>query len=371
MKQYMQFLDRIIIDDISYFSHMRYNSLFKEDLKTHEVFHVGLFPSEAMTAEYLHRKIFCSADSLYFVPFKGCGISSYNIEKKYFNHYMIESKHGVAAYSNAFQEGADIYLIPAYDGVDFAVFNCETETIQYYPQIWREIKEVAVGEISFDVAASLYHNGQIIASIWNTNKLLVIDMKDKKVDYMELNPTYRLRNITLCDKRYWFTMTEGDRVVSCDMKFEDVKEYSCRNLDVEKFPLLQIVHAGQGYIAIPVESEYFWKLDGEQFERMDLSIPADFIEDDKAEMGYLGFEINKNDELLLYPKKGKYMVRFCNHLQDVSFHMITYEKIDQVRRMITNNAIKEQKEREGILHETKDGFCTLPNFLNYIEDMPR
>lgn len=367
MNTYIQFVDRCVVDDEAYFSHIRFNGLFKENLKTLEVSFVGVFPKENMDVTLLHRRTFCYMGVIYFIPFNGQGISFYDIEKKSFDFWHVESRHGVAKYSNAFQDGKFIYLIPAYDGVSFAVFDCEKREIQYMPQVWEQIKKLVSCEVALDVESSFFYHGIVVLSVWNENKILKINLNDGIVEKVELPDIYRLKNINYFWGKYWITLTEGAKILSCSEDFQKIEEHICENMDVNEVPLLQVVRLGENCVAIPIKSDFFWimKSDG-NFERVKLNLPDDFIDESGIGIKFLGFEVSEEGELLLYPKGGKYLLRLNNNLTDFKIRMVEFPDMDIVEKQIKNMNIRRKIEQQGMLWENES--CNLHDYLRYVSD---
>lgn len=369
MRDYLQFLDVCEVEGEYYFSYLGFNGLFKGSLNGRTAEFVSTFPEERKDQTFLHRRVVKIENSLFFIPYRGRGIAEYNIREKKHTFYEIPCKGDIVSFSQAHLRGRDILLIPVNDKVDFAIFHYDKKEIEYIPEIWEKIKKVVPGEVLFDVASSVLHSNQIVVTVWNSNIVLKIDLGIREVTAYKIGDDYSFRNLNNFNGRYWITQLYRNTIVSCDETFGDTKEYECKEMECVEHPIFNVVKLGNGIVALPAEATAFWRFNasGAYFEKLQLKFPDDCWDSDIQGLRFIGNFVNSYNELVLFPKRSKFLLVISKDMKSITPHKIAIDNYEVIRNKVAAECIEDEISDRGILQEGTAEMISLTGFISFVK----
>lgn len=369
MKDYLQFLDVCVVGEEYYFSYLKFNGLFKGNVNSSTAEFVGTFPDESKNQVFLHRRVVNIEESLFFIPYRGRGISEYNIREKKYTFYRVMCKGNIVSYSQAHLIGKDILLVPVNDEADFAIFHYAERNIEYLPKLWENIKRVISGEVLFDVFSSVYCTNKLIITVWNSNVVLEIDMESFDVTVHKIGKDYCFRNISNIDGRYWLTQLRTDVIVSFSDAFTDIKEYECKETDDVEYSSFRVIKAGNSIVAIPADSGTLWKFNDTKgcFEKISLEFPKDCWDLAIQGLYFTGSLVNSDNELVLLPKKCKFLLVISKDVHSVTPYKIEVENYEEIRNRVVSECIEDEISDKGILQEGSAEMIDLSGFVSFIK----
>lgn len=165
--------------DFLWVSAMKFNGLFKIDLRTKEINFVGCFPYEKLYGRLHLDRIIEHNNKLYFVPFESNYIHIYDIEKNTFEGIKIERKAG--RYHGGIKYGDKIFFISPQTSI---ILELDTQS--------NAIKYIHIDEVEgFIWYPHIYKNKMYLSDI-NETVLMKIDLTTYEKSIIKNNAKIRL-----------------------------------------------------------------------------------------------------------------------------------------------------------------------------------
>ncbi len=232
----LNFDDAYVKDEYLYFSASDFNGLFR--LKKGESYAewLGWFQKEPLWQKRIHYKIVEQDGRLFFNPFFGHGIHTYDLKKQDLKFYPFDDTKPVS-FSNAIKSEGKIYLIPLNPRTPFTIYDMSKERARIDEHFWEHVRgSFALDEGQFigGFGAVLAH-GAIYMTIVNTNALLCYDVDSHKIRSKKLS--YYPESIYRFNGCLYFTTLDSARIMKYDIKKEQSEELVSASCLEEEGPI--------------------------------------------------------------------------------------------------------------------------------------
>jgi len=287
--------------DSIWFSAIDHNGLYKMNLNNNELIRLAEFPNEDNIFE-LHRRIIFHNRLLFFIPYKGKGISAYHLDTGKMDYYIPDGKEIHA--SDAFLDGEIIWIIPRNLNQPLYEFNVEQGTF-YKHEEWNSniLKIPGINENNIlSLTSTCFFNKTMTTVLYNTPYVIKTDIR--AINDMEiycLSDEYPLRGIAYDDGSYWMTLARGGSVLHVDFINKDIKVIDLDTCDRTIF--MNLIVDNDAIIVLPCKDSYIYKF----YKNGNSSYK--YITDNKPNMAkmdlplYMGW-IKDGNDLFLLPSAG-------------------------------------------------------------------
>lgn len=353
MENSIQFMDAYTEEGYMYFSAANFNGLFRLKKGSSEAEFLGYFTGEPLWQVDLHRQVIGVGDKLYFLPFNGSGISIYEKRTGDFSFVKIDTIQQVLV-SRAFVIKDDIIMICSNLKEPFIIFHTEKNAYEFADDLRDSVKEKlsASEKIFFNLYGSCMVDEKIYLTVQNTNKVLAVNLLDRKVNIYSLPGKYKLRNIYIDKGIFYFTQSGEGAVVRWDFRTNDCYEYSLREISgVDDYAYITLLRWEGKLLLLPGQADNILELDEEKDEwcvKADY-IPKDFFRIKKGKTLFAGYQ-DMDETLFLFPRRGNGMLCLFKGKCEL-YKVQCIDEIAQEVKKIREQHIKERMFQGDILHE--------------------
>jgi hypothetical protein len=369
----LHFMDAYQDGIYRYFSAIDCNGLFRMQIGKESAEFLCFFPDEDLNQKYLHRRVFFYKSKLYFTPYRGRGISVYDLSTNEMRFYpILDGKAGVCYLSQAHLIENRILLLPENQSIPFQLFHMEDNTYELQENVWSNITDCLKDceEILFDSCSSVILDNQLILSVWNTNHILSVELSSEKVNKHTIPEQYRLRNLWFDGTYFWCTLLNGYRILRCSKTFGEITEYQQEKNGECIRPYMTVLGAGDKTIVLPCTENKLMVAEDETEKLLELdSKNSDgFIRNDPKMSVFLGYEITENQELVLYPCGCNGLV----HIDLRTFQIVTdplvysEEFLPHLYDIIKVSKLAEDLDQYKVIIEHNEPFHELENYIKYV-----
>ncbi|TAH69980.1 MAG: hypothetical protein EWM47_05960 [Anaerolineaceae bacterium] len=292
--------------DIIWFSAIDHNGLYKMHVDDNEIIKLAVFMCEENTCE-IHRRIITYNRVLFFIPFKGNVISSYDLDTEVMEYYLPAGVKEIHA-SDAFLDGNKIWILPRQLDQPLYEFNIE-QKIFYKHEEWNNkllnIFDVTENNI-LSLTSTCLVNKTLMTVVYNTAYIIKTDLTTGEIELYHLSDNLRLRGIIYDNGHYLLTLAIGGAILCVDFASKTIDYIK---LDTSKKAIfMNLIVDDQYIIVLPCKNSNIYKV----YKNQNLTC---ILEDDKCQFNdksnlpmYLGW-IKDGDELLILPSAGNDIVR--------------------------------------------------------------
>lgn len=365
--KYLSFYDAYIENNEMWVSNLAFNGLFKVNLDTYEVNYVGSFKGEDVWQENLHRRVIRYKDVLFFIPYSGKGICTYNLITKEMGFIPIDSENNIIRVADAILDGNFLWMFPGIAGQPLLILNMDTLEVVKKPE-WNE-KAMACMHENADLVFDISNVCRVGRKIWlapcDISKILEFNMDTNNFQVHTIDDNYIMKSISYDGNNFWLTFANSKDVLSWEPVSKNIMVYREGSVtEKANCPYMNVIFNNDDVLVLPSSEEYIMKADKKTGSLIPInSYPQGF----KRIRNYTLFKgyTKKDGKILLYPRSGNQMlVMDCNTYEMTGNELIAPEQFDGTfYHNLLQDKIKNEMEK-GIIFESKDASNSLPNFLD-------
>lgn len=370
MSGHLQYMDACIVGEYKYFSNLEFNGLFRENTSNDTIEFLGHFPLENIAASMLHRHVFHVDNALYFIPYMGKGVSSYNLKNKIFSFYSLDGKADITSFSNAFLLENKIIMVPANENTDIAVFDCRMKEIIYYPAIWDTVHEFYTDTIAVDIKAAVLIENILAIAIWNSNIVVSINTKDFSISHFEVPGNFHLRNISYFDKKIWATLVDQNIIINFVWGGLELCIFPCRDIEVIPKAMLVVEKLREQIIAIPGAGTKLLIFSRETHSFVDsgIIIQKEWLDDSESSY-FIGYDTNET--LVLYPRRCRGEISLsCKNKFYVNYKQIVFAEYDSIKQKVFEEKLVSELLQDRMTEEKSNEWYSLNNYIGAVLRFP-
>lgn len=326
--------DAYIENNTVFFSAIDHNGLYKMRLDSNEMTKIAEFQYEKNISE-LHRKVIIHDRVLFFVPYKGSGISSYHLDTNKMD-YVIPSYGGEIHASDAILVDDTIWVIPRELSQPLYELNIK-RCMLYKHEEWNNKLHKIIGitrKHILSFTSTCIVGKAMLTVIYNTPYIIKTELTTGDIELFHISENVGLRGITADNNGYWLTLAKGGSILYVDFisnKIEHIK------LDLSKdATFMNIIVSEEFIIILPCKNTKIFKLYKKQQTAF---VIEDRIDHNKVNRNlplYMGW-LKDEQGLIFLPCVGGDIVR-CSAENESKIEFIS-----------------ENVKRQGIIfHETND-----------------
>lgn len=201
-----------------YFSANNFNALCCYNIESNIATIIGRFDKEFSWQKYIHNSVIEKDGCLFFLPYRGIGISKYNLKTKEISFVNVCDSTKYASFCIPVVDGEEVYLIPT--DLDHVSYKYDLESREFIEDnvLTEILRKWVGGKTSYcDLNGCSVNNHNIYVSQFNTNKILQIDLQNDKTYEISLDSTIGIGNIIVVDSILWVVSWEGDKCWKCSL----------------------------------------------------------------------------------------------------------------------------------------------------------
>ena len=216
------FYDAYKINNELYFSSCSFNGLFKLNLLSGEVTHLGNFKDELLGESYLHGSTIGYDGRIYFIPFNAKGISMYDIESdRFLFQQMSKCRYGVPM---EYQE--NIIIVPSNLKDNILSLNKEKKEFEVNRVLSDKVHQLVkdIGVATCDLNGSLILENQLYIGVFGESIILKINLINYKTERIFVNGI-SIGNMIIFNNSIWIVSDLGKTVWCISKRGEITSEY--------------------------------------------------------------------------------------------------------------------------------------------------
>lgn len=369
----VHFLDAYNDGTYRYFSSIDFNGLFRQKIGNIYCEFISFFEKEDLDQVNLHRRVFFNESSLFFIPYRGRGISEYNLMTKEMNYFPLfnNSNKKLFYYSQAHLIEDGILLVPENEKTDFIIFYLKKRKCKILNGIWESIKKILPDgkEVLFDAEASLIINNCLVLVPWGLNYVLKVDWISGCVSKNELTKNVQLRNIYYDERFYWFTLLKSYSILRCNLCFDEIIEYKNKKSDNSKMPYMCFAQINNMQFVLPCTEKEILRINEQEIELDAFAVlEYETLKPRNERSVFIGYETSEDQVIVLYPcgLDGMYLFNSKN-LQWSRQELFYSKELIPYLDKINMYRLKTRISEGHIIVEGKEDIYNLKNFLDCLE----
>lgn len=290
-----------------WFSAIDHNGLYKKNLDNNEIIKLAEFPHEDNIFE-LHRRIIVHDRVLFFIPYKGKGISTYHLDNDNMDYFIPDDGNDIHA-SDAFLDGDIIWIIPRTLNQPLYEFNIR-QGIFYKHEEWnnRILKIFGINHNNIlSLTSTCFFDKTMMTVLFNTPYVIKTNIITGNIDIYYISSEYPLRGISYDRGNYWLTLAKGGSVLYIDFETNNVKIIDLDTSSNAVF--MNVIVDNQSVILLPCKDTNIYRI------CKDTNLSYKYINNMKVNKTksslplYLGW-IKDEDDLLLLPSADDKIIRY-------------------------------------------------------------
>lgn len=344
-----------------YFSANNLNALCCYNIESNITKIIGKFDKEFVWQKYIHNSVIEKDGCLFFLPYRGHGISKFNLKTNEISFVNVCDSTKYASFCVPVVDEQEVYLIPT--DLDHMSYKYDSESREFVEDyvLTEKLRKWVEGKPSYcDLNGCCANNHNIYVSLFNTNKVLQIDLHNDKTNEISLDSAIGIGNIIVFDSALWVVSWEGDKCWKCSLEGELLEEFVLSN-DTEYRGYQNFIKYYDKLFLLGCHQDVLSIYDGIKWTQVVL--PDEFNRITKWSL-FAGAEII-NEELYLLPCAGNGILKI-NKNDIVAFLPCYTEDISQeeAETMVTEEFTHRVNNNE-IFKESKDEYG-LKDFLSQI-----
>lgn len=362
--KYLSYIDSYEYENKRYFSAAEFNGLFCESLDDGKIEYLGSFPREELFGRLTHKNVVGIDEMLYFFPFSGKGITSFDIKKKKFSFWNLGIENQTFTVVNAFKYQFDILIIPAQIKTDIYVFNTITQELKNIP-CFDNAKIGQKDDFFVDFFGSTMHKDNLYIANRNTNHIYEVELENYNVKKYQIENVSKIRSISFCDEELWATDIENLVAYNIDLKHSCAERVLFEESNLKEEILSRIVVWNGKKVALPGLGNVIYEYDVSKniFICMDIQISGEWLGD------VLGYCVN-NEEIVFYVQNAP---GFSSTMRDGYVRISKDGKVDRIfvlyqelEKLMEYLRLKNVFPQDGIFYEnTNDSLGKFIEFIKY------
>ena len=348
IEENLQFYDCCICDGKMYFSAQERNGLFEYDLSSKTTKKILSFENEDSLKINIHRRVFLYNHKLIFIPHYGRHIHIVNMDDWSQRALcVIDNDDGVVNYSNAFDLGDQILLIPSFKKCELLRFKKEEEIITPEKYFWEQVQAISKEDnVFFDIFSSACIDNKLILSVFNSEKIIILNGREAK--QIDLPSCVKGRSISVSNNVVWLTDCRSTCVYSFDISNENFKTYDLPDNGIS-FPFVTIAEINGMIVALAGYGNESYMLDKEfdEFKEIFLDIPVECERISKDYALFTGWISISDGCVFLLPRGINRMLCLDYKLRIVEVRNICDDS-DEIRKYLRGNPVREEGIKDDL-----------------------
>lgn len=249
-------------ENFIWFSAIDHNGLYKINIDNNEMVRVAEFPEEDDIFE-LHRKVIVYNRVLYFIPYKGNGISTYNLDTHEMDYFTPHDENELHA-SDAFLEDDIIWILPRSLNQPLYEFNITHKKLYPHEEWNNRILKLygLTNNHILSLTSTCFVNSTMMTVIYNTSYVIKTSIKTWNIESFYISDEYHLRGIAYDAGSYWITLSKGGSILYVDLNHNRINiiDLDCSGSAV----FMNAIVDDQSVILLPCKDTGIYRIDREQ-----------------------------------------------------------------------------------------------------------
>ncbi|HHV10474.1 MAG TPA: hypothetical protein GXX75_09390 [Clostridiales bacterium] len=266
-----------------------------------EVVKVTDFQHERNIAE-LHRRVLAYNRVLFFIPYKGRGISAYHLDTGQMEFFLPSDRKEIHA-SDAFIHKETIWILPRVLDQPLYEFNITHKRFYKYEE-WnnRLLKLLNITDKHIlSLSATCFLDRIMWTVIYNTPYVIRTELMSGNVDIYYLSDELRLRGIAYDEGKHWLTMEKGGDLLYIDFLAGNAEIFHIDTSNDASF--MNLIIDEKSVLVLPCRNSNIYKIDKRQ---QTVSVIKDNLKQNEIKKSlplYMGW-IKGDNGLLILPSAG-------------------------------------------------------------------
>ncbi len=303
---YIQFYDACKTGDSLLLSACNFNGLFRYNLKTEELLFVSHFPHEKMSKKYLHSGVIKQNNKVFFIPYMGCGISSFDLKRETFEFEQLCDKDSNNAFVFPLIYKDQVIIIPS--DLSREVYKLDDASEMFF--VDRRLTETiddlikSEPEAVCDLAGCAIHGSDLIIGLFGKSKILKINIESGDGDVLRIDGI-TVGNLIFYNNTIWNLSDGGGKCQNISNDGSVLCEYDLCGSSKRGYQLF-ITHNRELYLLGCVKDSLLKFVDGCWVEVVN-NFPKEYKR--VTEWAFLSGSKVIDKELYLFPASGNGIVK--------------------------------------------------------------
>ena len=357
----IQFYDACKVENSLFLSACNFNGLFRFDLETEELSFVSHFPCEKLSKKYLHSGVIKSNNKVFFIPYSGCSICSFDLKKNEFEYDELCDKDTNYAFVFPLIYKKKVFIIPS--DLSGNVFRLEEGGEKFtvdrrLTDIIHDLLKLEQGAMC-DLSGCAIHDNILIIGLFGKSKILKIDIESGEANVLTTNGI-TVGNLIFYNDSVWIVSSDGEKCSKITEDGNTLCEYNLCESNTRGYQLF-VAYNGELYLLGCVKDSLLKLVDNNWVEVVN-EIPIEFKR--VTEWAFLSGSKVIDDDLFLFPISGNGIVKI-NQTGSYSFMKTSTSDftLDRIKKL-KHEDMKEDISGGIILRESNEN--ELDSFLAFI-----
>lgn len=347
-----------------YFSSVDYNALMEIDLKKNICSCIQVFNKENYDQKNLHSHIICHDNILYFIPYKGKGISSYNIMTGEAGFIDLTRNFNYVEYSAILKYENNYIIIPNNQKYPFLLWNITDNNFYDMKNINNIIeRHFKHKKFNIDMYGAILEENRLYITFIGTSQIGVFDLDNNTVKWLYFED-YKLANLTYSNPYIWISTMTGDIISININNYNNKKYYKLLDSDTREF--FRCVEIDGNIFALPCMNNNIWyySKQNNEWKSLEYYMPEKFnrIVPEKA---LIMSCCQYNDRVYFFPRAGSGII--CKEKTKAKMEVIPISPDKECTRTLEKISYKKLDDivKSGdVIEESK--FINCERFVSFL-----
>lgn len=316
---YIQFYDACKIGNSLLLSACNFNGLFRYNLKTEELSFVSHFPCEKLSKKYLHSGAIKRNNKVFFIPYMGCSISSFDLRRETFEFDQLCDKDSNNAFVFPLMYKNQVIIIPS--DLSRKVYKLDDAGEMFFvdgrlTEIIHNLIE-SEPEALCDIAGCAIHGSDLVIGLFGRSKILKINLESGSGNVLKIDGAI-IGNLIFYKDSIWNVSAGGGKCQNISNDGSILFEYDLCDPTTRGYQLF-ITHNKELYLLGCIKDSLLKLVDNSWVEVVD-NFPKEYKR--VTEWAFLSGSKVIDKDLYLFPASGNGIVKIDSE-ENYSF-MKTY-----------------------------------------------